>query len=167
MTTTLVEDQFDTKQPNSHNCFVCGLKNKAGLRMRFKDNGVDQVRSLLTICKNHEGFPGIAHGGIIASMLDETGARASMVSDHNRFMLTGKMEIKYRQPVPTDVELIVIGTMVKDRGRLAQVHSEIRLPDGTVAAEADLMMVTVSQEYLTDESLEALGWRVYDEGETE
>lgn len=148
-------------QPNSRHCFVCGLESTVGLKMRFQDNGTDRVQATYTVGEQHQGYPGIVHGGVVAAMLDEAAGRTVMITDPNRFMMTGKMEIKYRQPVPTGEELTLTGTLKKDRGRVALTHSEIRLPDGSVAAEADLMLVEIPAADLPDADLEELGWKVY------
>lgn len=149
-------------QPNSKHCFVCGLESPIGLKLRFYDNGVDEVRALYTVDSQYNGYPGVVHGGIVAAMLDEGGARVTMIVDPSRFMMTATLNIRYRKPVPVDTELLLVGKLIKDRGRLAQAHSEIRLPDGTVCAEAELTLATIPielPEYIPD--LEALGWRVY------
>jgi uncharacterized protein (TIGR00369 family) len=157
----MTKDDTYVPQPNSKHCFVCGLESPVGLKLRFTDNGVDEVRVVHRVPEKYQGYPGVVHGGIVAAMLDETAGRTSMIGDSNRFMMTGRMEIKYRQPVPTETELILVGHMVKDRGRVAQAHSEIRLPDGSVAAEADLTLVSFPDEALAEADLDALGWRVY------
>jgi len=149
-------------QPNSSHCFVCGLASAAGLKMRFQDNGVDTVYSTYTVSDQHQGYPGVTHGGIIAAMLDEVAGRTTMIADPNRFMVTASMNIRYRHPVPTGVPLRVVGTLLKDRGRLAQAHSEIFLPDGTLAAEAELTLAEMPMPQ-SSEDLERLGWRVYPE----
>jgi acyl-CoA thioesterase FadM len=94
-------------------------------------------------------------------MLDETGARTSMIADRDRFMMTGKIEIKYRKPVPVETPLTLVGRMIRDRKRMAEAQSEIRLPDGSVAAEAAITLVQIPAEYIPDADLNALGWRVY------
>ena len=64
------------KQPNSDMCFVCGRNNPAGLYMQFFDNGLDEVISNYTVPERYQSYPGIVHGGILASMLDEVVQRA-------------------------------------------------------------------------------------------
>jgi acyl-CoA thioesterase FadM len=76
--------------------------------------------------------------------------------------MTAKMEIRYRRPVPTETELVIVGRMVKDRRRLIEAHGEIRLPDGSIAAEATVTLVDIPPEYVGDVDHEALGWKVYD-----
>lgn len=152
------------RQPNSHHCFVCGLKNPFGLKLRFYDNGIDEVRCEYRIPKEYQGYPGVAHGGIVAAILDEAAGRTSMISDPMHFMMTAKMELKYRQPVPIDTPLVITGRLVKDRGRVAQAAGEIRLPDGTVAVEAFLTLADLPPAFQVDAGIaEQLGWQIHDE----
>lgn len=151
-----------TRQPNSRHCFVCGLESPVGLKARFEDNGADEVRATYVVEEAHQGYPGVAHGGIIAALLDEAAGRTVMIADRNRFMFTGKLEIRYRQPVPIGTPLTLAGRLLKDRGRLVVAHSELRLPDGAVAAEAEVTLLAMPGEMLPDDpDFEALGWRVY------
>ncbi len=152
---------FTARQPNSKHRFVCGLESEVGLKLRFDDDGVDQVRALYTVARRYQGYPGVVHGGVIAAMLDETAARTSMINDRDRFMMTGRIDLRYRKPVPVETPLTLIGRLVRDRGRLVEAHSEIRLPDGSLAAEADITLVKIPSEYVPDADLNALGWRVY------
>jgi uncharacterized protein (TIGR00369 family) len=150
-----------SRQPNSKHCFVCGLESDVGLKLRFTDNGTDEVQASYTVAQKYQGYPGVVHGGIVAAMLDEIGGRTTMAGDPDRFMMTAKLEIRYRKPVPVETPLTVVGHLLKDQGRLAMAHSEIRLPDGTVAAEAEVTLAQIPKDYVPDADLEALGWRVY------
>jgi uncharacterized protein (TIGR00369 family) len=150
------------QQPNSAMCFVCGLENPAGLRLVFYETGQDEVTATYTPPDHFQGYPGVLHGGIIASLLDEVGGRVAMIGDPTHFMFTAKMEVRYRRPTPLGQPLTVSGRLVKMRGRLAQAHCELRLPDGTVTAEAELTLAELPGSYLPGADLEALGWKVYD-----
>src|SRR5574341_1541836 len=155
------------QQPNSKHCFVCGLENPAGLKLRFYDDGLGEVRARISVPAKFNGYPGIVHGGIVAAMLDETAGRPIMIGHPNRFMVTANMTIRYRQPVPVETELLLVGRLLKDRGRIAQAHSEVRLPNGTGAAEADLTLVALTAEYAQRQAdLDALGWQIYPDEDT-
>ena len=157
----IVQDGYK-RQPNSRHCFVCGLENPLGLKLRFCDNGKDEVRAAFTVPDDYQGYPGVVHGGVVAGMLDEAAGRVVMIDDPHRFFMTGKMEIKYRQPVPTGQPLMLVGRLVRDRGRIVQAHGEVCLPDGSVGAEADLTLFELPEEYAPDDAdWEALGWKVY------
>lgn len=151
------------RQPNSLHCFVCGLESPVGLRLRFSDNGEDQVIAEYTVSRDYQGYPGVVHGGIVAAMLDETGGRTIMIGHPNRFMMTATMDVRYRKPVPVETPLTLVGRKIRDRGRLAEVHSEILLPDGSIAAEADLKLAAIPDNYVPEANLQALGWQIYPE----
>ena len=63
------EEHVAYRQPNSNQCFVCGMKNAFGLQLTFYDNGHDQVWTEYTIPEYLQGYPGVTHGGVIAAML--------------------------------------------------------------------------------------------------
>jgi acyl-coenzyme A thioesterase PaaI-like protein len=150
-----------TKQPNTANCFACGLENQFGLKLTFYSQGDNQVVCRYTISGHFQGFPGVAHGGVIASILDEALVRSFMAQDPDRFTFTAKMTTRYRKPVPINTPLEIVGTVVKDRGRTGEAKAQMFGPGGDVLAEAEALVV----EYPKNEDLEALGWKVYPDEE--
>lgn len=153
-------------QPNSHFCFVCGLKNEAGLGVRFINEGAGRVRVETQICDKHQGYPGIAHGGILATLLDEAMGRAAMSGASDRFFYTAKMEIRYRKSVPLDTDLIITAQILKDRGRSATAAGQVILPDGTIAVEGSATLFNIPPEEVAKMvGDQDLGWRVYSDDE--
>ena len=148
------------KQPNSEMCFVCGRKNPIGLYMHFFDNGDDEVSSEYTVPEQYQGYPGIVHGGVLASMLDEVVGRVSMIGDPHHFMMSVKLAISYRHPVPINTLLKVTGKIVRLRGRLGKAEGKICLPDGTVACEAAMTLADIPQELLSEKNQALLKWEV-------
>jgi uncharacterized protein (TIGR00369 family) len=153
------------KQPNSAHCFACGVANPVGLQLSFFETGADEVTAGFSPPEHFVGFPGVLHGGIIATVLDEIGGRAAMIGDHTRLMMTAKMDIKFRKPTPLGQPLRAVGHLLRRRGRLAFTHAELRLPDGTVTAEAELTLADLPDSQRPTLDLTALGWRVYPDGE--
>jgi len=149
-------------QPTSRMCFVCGRENPVGLHIKFYEDHEDQQLIVrLTIPDRYQGYPGIAHGGILATVLDETAGRAlMMVSEDNPFWVTAKLEIRYRKPTPTETPLTVVGWVVRQRSRSAEVAGEIRLPDGTVTVEASALVVCPRGDTLENWEQEQQFWRV-------
>jgi acyl-coenzyme A thioesterase PaaI-like protein len=152
-----------SKQPSSYYCFICGRKSPVGLKMSFYSTGPGEVMAEYTVPDIYQGYPGVVHGGITAAMMDETAGRAVMSDGAFQFFMTLKLEIKYRQPVPTETPLKIVGRLTSIRGRRATCQGEIRLPDGSVAAEADLLLVRIPESMMEGVDQEALGWRVYDD----
>ncbi len=138
----------DALQPISRQCFGCGLENIAGLQIRFYNDGEGQARAEVTLSAKHQGFPGIAHGGITATMLDEVMGRAAMTRDFMRLLYTAKMEIRYRKPVPIGVPITLRGRIEKDRGMIAYAIGEVILSDGSIAAESTATLMEVPKPEL-------------------
>jgi uncharacterized protein (TIGR00369 family) len=149
------------KQPNSSHCFVCGLENQYGLRLAFYETGPGEVTTEVTTPERFQGFPGVVHGGVVAAILDETASRAAMVGDRTRFMYTAKLEVFYRKPTPVGVLLRATGKVSRHHGRLARATAELRLPDGTVTAEAKGLFAEVPGPSVEAAELEESGWKVY------
>lgn len=152
------------KQPNSDYCFVCGRKNPKGLYLTFYDNGENEVQTDFKLGDDYQGYPGVVHGGIVAAILDEVVGRVAMIHDHHHLMMSVVLQVKYRHPVPTHTDLRAVGRVVRLRGRLGKAEGGIYLPDGTLAAEAELTLADVPAELLGDASHAELGWYVDDEG---
>lgn len=149
------------KQPNSDNCFVCGRNNPRGLYMTFYDNGDDVVESHYTIPELFQGYPGIVHGGVQASILDEIAGRISLVEDMHAFMMSVRLDMKYRHPVPTEEPLHIIAKREYLSDRYGQARCMIYLPDGQLASEASVKLVRLPEEaQIGGYSDHVLGWRI-------
>jgi uncharacterized protein (TIGR00369 family) len=131
------------------------------LKLTFDDDGIGEVRCSYVIRPEYQGYPGLAHGGIVAAILDEVVGRVAIIGDPNHFMMTVRMAITYRQPVPLDTPLTIVGRPVNMGGRLARAVGEVRLPDGSLAVEAELTLVDVPERMRAASALDALGWKVY------
>jgi len=124
-------------QPISRECLVCGTENALGIRAQFFETTTKELIALFTLHNQHQSYPGIAHGGISATVLDEVIGRAIMIDhDHQTFGMTLDLQVRYRKPVPLELELKVVGRIDADKGRLFEGSGELYLPDGTVAVEA-------------------------------
>jgi acyl-coenzyme A thioesterase PaaI-like protein len=128
--------------------------------MSFYDNGENEVFSEYKVPEVFQGYPGVVHGGVVAAMLDEVVARVSMIDDHHHFMMSVRMEVKYRHPIPTETPLYLVGKIVRMRGRLGKAVGEIVLPDGLVAAESAMTLADVPDEIIASADVDALGWRI-------
>ena len=151
------------KQPSSRHCFVCGVQNPFGLKLQFEDDGQSSVHTTVTVPDQFNGYPGVIHGGIIAAILDEVSGRALLSRGHDikNLFVTLKMEIRYRQPTPTNTPLTAVGNIVKASAARAVVHGEIRLPDGTVTAEADCVVARPPDDFAQRWEPERPYWQVY------
>jgi acyl-coenzyme A thioesterase PaaI-like protein len=151
------------KQYNSAFCFACGLESPSGLRLRFFDNSHDQVFTHFTIDPQHAGYPGMAHGGIVAAILDEVAGRTVMIGHPKRFFVTARMDVRFRRPVPVGVPLGATGWLLKRRASRTRTHAEIISDGKGILAEADILYTDLPPRLLDPEEAESqFGWRVYD-----
>lgn len=106
-------------------CFGCSPTNTAGLRLQFfeTDDGVE----VEYVAPTHlEGPPGIVHGGIQATLLDE----ALCMTAHAKLgtsVVTGELSIRYVRPVPTGTLIIARGRIVEQKGNSSFIEGGIYL----------------------------------------
>ncbi|UCC99313.1 MAG: PaaI family thioesterase [Phycisphaerales bacterium] len=151
-----------TRQPTSRTCFVCGRENSHGLKMVW-DNDLDsnQVEALITIAEHFNGYPGIAHGGIVAAILDETAGRAVMLNGNfDNLFVTLRLNLTYRRPTPTNTCLKAVGWLEHQGHRGMKVAAKLLLPDGTVTTECKATVVRPTGEIAQSWEPERKFWRV-------
>ena len=155
--------QTRLKHPNSRHCFVCGVENKFGLQLKFYEIENGDVVVETTVPERFQGYPGVVHGGIVASLVDEVLGRAHFGSDpeNPRFMYTAKLSVNYRKPVPTEKLIKVVGHAEKSKKRSATSTAEILGPDGELLADASAVLVNVPDGTINVDVFEELGWKVY------
>ncbi|HUF54643.1 MAG TPA: PaaI family thioesterase [Dehalococcoidia bacterium] len=124
-------------------CFGCGESNDEGLHIEFEVSGLD-VTGRFTPRKSHQGFPGVAHGGIAAAVLDEAMGWAMYAA--NAWAMTARMEIRYRRPLSLDEPVIVTARVTRDRGRRLEAEAQIATEDGEVLAQADALFLRLPEE---------------------
>lgn len=155
---------MDKLQPNSKHCFVCGVVNPYGLKLRFHQTGPGEVTVEYTVPEEYQGYPGVVHGGIVAAMLDEVTGRVFMGdNDAPRFMFTARLTLRYRSNVPVGQPLRIVGRAVKNRGRIATATGVIYDSEGAILAESEALLVDIPSDLVDDNILEELGWKLYPE----
>ena len=149
-------------------CFVCGLKNPAGLNASFYEVENNQLVALFTSAEEHQGYPGRLHGGLAATILDETIGRAMNIQNDEVWGVTVEFNARYKKPVPLDTELRVVGRITNENRRLFEGTGEILLPDGTVAVEGRGKYIKLPLDEIADFDYEEQEWKaVLDEGDPE
>jgi acyl-coenzyme A thioesterase PaaI-like protein len=115
-------------------CFGCSPSNAAGLALTFRRRG-DVVWTPYTIPDRFHGAPGIAHGGIVATLLDEVSC-AAVAFVAGSFVVTGELTVRYERPCPVEVPLELAARITsRAHARYAVVEGEVRR-DGAVLARS-------------------------------
>lgn len=105
-------------------CFVCGPAHPEGLRLCFQTEQPGVVTAEWMPERRWEGFRGIIHGGIVATVLDEAMSKA--VASAGRPGLTCQLEVRLRHSIVPAEALKVRAWVVEIRKRRVRVAAEIR-----------------------------------------
>ncbi len=111
--------------------------------------------------EEHQGYPGMLHGGITCALLDETIGRTLVPYDI--WAMTAELNVRFRKPIPLEQPLQVVGELVRLRSRTMEGRGEIRLPDGSVGATAEAKYILLSDEETEAFKEELDYWRVVPE----
>ncbi|MGI6226816.1 MAG: PaaI family thioesterase [Peptococcales bacterium] len=125
-----------------HMCFACGEKNPKGLHLKFsiEDN---KVKTLFIPEKEHEGYPGVMHGGLITTILDEVMARSINILGYHG--VTARLEVRFREPVPIGNKISFESTIINARKKLVDLEAKAYLPNGKVAVEASARFMIIGE----------------------
>jgi uncharacterized protein (TIGR00369 family) len=127
-----------------HWCFGCGRQNPIGLKLTFYEDG-EQVWAPWTPQREHQGYEGIVHGGLITTVLDEVMGWAIYV--RQLWAVTGSMNVRFRKPVPVGEALTARAWVASVSGRKVDVRAQLtRNSDGQILADATALFIRVSEE---------------------
>jgi acyl-coenzyme A thioesterase PaaI-like protein len=114
-------------------CFACGSENPIGLKLDFKL--VDaRTEATFVPAREHQGFVGIIHGGLIGLALDE--AMAKLLHLQGIEALTCEITVRLRRAVTVGEALKLTAWKVHERKRLLELEAEATSPAGETVAPA-------------------------------
>jgi acyl-coenzyme A thioesterase PaaI-like protein len=132
--TAVVRAAGSTFEFSPHNCFACGTLNTHGMQLELH---IEEARSWteLTLEPRFEGWEGIAHGGILCTILDEVMAWSLVGADN--WGVTARLSVDFKRPVRIGQPIRADGWVTRERRRLVETAGAIVDPrDGTVLATA-------------------------------
>jgi uncharacterized protein (TIGR00369 family) len=126
-----------------HHCFACGSLNEHGIGMTIHiDHG--RAWSEVELEQRFEGWQGVAHGGILATLLDEVMGWTMAAGDD--WGVTARLAVEYRKPIAPGTKLRVEGWITRGRRRVVETAGRIvDARDGTELATATATYVTVDE----------------------
>ena len=136
-----------------YHCFGCCSTNAAGLALVLVADGDDGVASDFTLARRHESYPGIIHGGIGATVLDEVMGNTLALREHKICFTTG-MRLRFLAPLRTNAryraKARIAGRPDTDDG-LFKIEGEIEGEHG-----ATMLMASGSYRWMTAEQADAV-----------
>ncbi len=125
-----IRNPFD---PATNKCFGCSPSNPIGLKLEFIQEN-DTLISYWEPDENMQGYPGVIHGGIQTTLMDEL---ASWVV----FVLvkcggfTSSMEIRFKKPLLISKGKVkVTGKLKEMNRRIASIETQIHDSDGALCS---------------------------------
>jgi len=128
-------------------CFGCGELHSTGLHFKaVAGSGLDLTGSF-TVTENHQGAPGLAHGGLLSLAFDE--AMGKLMWLIRTPAVTGRLETDFLQPVPIGRTLFITARITGRAGRKIYVSAEGKLDsvDGDVAVKAAAIFIEVPMQH--------------------
>ena len=130
-------------------CFGCGPQNPAGLHLEFLVAQDQTVVCMPTLGERFEGPPGLLHGGIIATLMDEAMSKA--VRMRGVTAMTRQMEVEYLRPVHSGGVIRIEGRLVRSEGRKHWAEATILDPKHHVLASARGLFIEVRSNHQVPE----------------
>jgi acyl-coenzyme A thioesterase PaaI-like protein len=138
--TNVSDDQVTRLRRKAKHCYVCGPENASGLHVSFVPDGDNGSRAVYIARPEHEGWPGILHGGVTFALMDEALGWALYFRGLNG--VTARITTRFRAPITIGTSLVVRGWTIEQRRRIVTVRAEIRgdSEGNPLLAEADATM---------------------------
>ena len=133
-------------EPNPTNkCFGCGGDNAGGMKLTFEQDNVNRkIVGRFVLGERYQGGGGMAHGGIIATLLDEAMGKVCRFRDVRA--VTAELTVEYLKPVSVAQEIVVEGHEAELKGRNLFLVGEIRNTEGLVLARGRGRFVIIGQK---------------------
>jgi len=129
----------------SNKCFGCGGDNAGGMKLTFEQDNVNRkIVGRFVLGKRYEGGGGFAHGGIIATLLDEAMGKVCRFREVRA--VTAELTVEYLKPVNVQSEIVVEGREMEQKGRNLFMTGEIRDGAGEVLARGRGRFVVIGQK---------------------
>ncbi|WP_406506035.1 PaaI family thioesterase [Streptomyces sp. NBC_00212] len=131
-------------------CFGCGDGQPHGLHLAARAGQGVTVTAEFTVREAHQGAPGLAHGGVLATALDETLGSLNWLL--RVIAVTGRLETDFARPVPvgTVLHLQAEVTAVAGRKIYSRATGRIGGPEGPVAVRAQALFIEVKVDHFID-----------------
>lgn len=135
-------------------CFGCGELHPTGLHLVAHVGIGADITAEFTVTENHQGAPGLAHGGLLSCAFDE--ALGKLMWLVRQPAVTGKLETSFLAPVPVGTTLFIQAEIAGQVGRKIYCRAEGRIgsDEGQLAVEAAAIFVIVPMEHFVNNAPE-------------
>ena len=128
-------------------CFGCGEKHPTGLHLVAHVGNEMNITAEFVVSENHQGAPGLAHGGLLSLAFDE--ALGKLMWLLRAPAVTARLETDFLKPVPMGSKLFISAEITGQVSRKVYCSAVGRLnsPDGEIAVRAAALFVIVPMSH--------------------
>jgi acyl-coenzyme A thioesterase PaaI-like protein len=128
-------------------CFGCGEKHPTGLHLVAHVGNAMDITAEFVVSENHQGAPGLAHGGLLSLAFDE--ALGKLMWLLRAPAVTARLETDFLKPVPMGSKLYITAEITGQVSRKVYCSAIGRLnsPDGEIAVRAAALYVIVPMSH--------------------
>jgi len=140
-----------TKIPSHFaHCFGCGDLHPTGLHLVAHVGQDVDITAQFTVTENHQGAPGLAHGGLLSLAFDE--ALGKLMWLLRAPAVTARLETDFIKPVPIGQTLFITARITGQINRKVYTEAVGRLGgiDGEIAVEASALFVIVPMKHFIE-----------------
>jgi acyl-coenzyme A thioesterase PaaI-like protein len=143
--------EIGTKIPSHFgHCFGCGELHPTGLHLVAHAGAGADLTAEFTVTENHQGAPGLAHGGLLSLAFDE--ALGKLMWLIRAPAVTARLETDFLKPVPMGTTLHITARITGQINRKVYTAAEGRLggADGEIAVKAAALFVVVPMSHFLE-----------------
>jgi acyl-coenzyme A thioesterase PaaI-like protein len=119
-------------------CFGCGLANVFGLQLELEERGGGALGGRFFVKQDHQGPPGLAHAGVLASALAEA---MSLAAERHAYASARELVLELHRTAPIGTYLEVTARIVEDDRDARRTAAELRDARGELVAAGRALFV--------------------------
>ncbi len=134
------------------NCFGCGELHPTGLHLVAHAGEGQNITAIFTVTTNHQGAPGLAHGGLLSLAFDE--ALGKLMWLIRAPAVTARLETDFVLPVPVGSKLYITAQITGQSGRkvYAEAQGHLESFEGPIAVRASSLYVIVPMAHFLEKA---------------
>ena len=115
-------------------CYVCGPKNPQGFKLKFEHPKKDLLKTTVVFSEHHQGYKGIVHGGLMATILDEMMVNLAWVEGLPA--VTAELNIRLKKAAKTGQKVFFEGVLDEVKGKVLKTSAVAKDEKGEILATA-------------------------------
>ncbi len=125
-------------------CYVCGEKNPKGLKLKFEHPKPGLLKAVVVFQKEHQGYNGVVHGGMMAMVLDEM--MVNLAWTEGIPTVTGELITRFKKPAKIGQKIHFEGVLdaSKRKGRVVYASASAKTESGVLLASATATCIQIT-----------------------